>query len=62
MMVDGAGSHYPGEVAICPDTYKEFNLSSRAKGATEHRISCKSLVLGMIIEKHPSKKFSPRWM
>jgi len=39
MMVDGAGSHYPSEVAVCPDTYKGFNYSSRAKGATEHRFT-----------------------
>jgi hypothetical protein len=56
MMVDGAGSLYPSEVAVCPDTYKGFNSSSRAKGATEHRFTCKSSISGMGIENHPSKK------
>jgi len=41
MMMDGAGSLYPSEVAVCPDSYEGFNSSSRAKGATEHLFTWK---------------------
>jgi len=54
MMVDGAGSHYPSEVAIARITYSDL-LPFRAKRATEHRftqsINCVELKLKTIHQR-----------
>jgi len=61
MMMDGAGSLYPSEVAVCPDTYKEFNLSSRAKGATEHQFTWLMNILRFQIKTIHPRIHSDGW-